>query len=686
MTIENSNISSLYKKYFCAGQFNYALKIADLGYACERIPVVLWRMYKKDCLQKLGSASSSLEYTEVFVHDINSLPFFSALYDNRELKCSDQIKPSCLKRLVNVINKFYSVNIDSTSFCEAYDNFCSIKQNSRFIELSFLEELVGVKVKLDVFKYLLSSKGALRSIYSGNSVSWLQYFLDHDFEKVLLDDTSAVYLSLYRPQSPVINFNKITHLRIEDKIAISASHPDEYILNWESKMIHAGEHVLSIEQFAISAITFNSWILVYTDDCKILSCELPSGEIVDQQSSFFTGNMLRSFLDSDLNIQHGSGGVDKSKRPDRNLVCINPVHFLRYLVDISHFPSFKGDLINFFIGTLFHNGVLEVKLNSILYTSSLEKEQNFYFNSSKYPATKIVSQQLSIRDALVVDVFQNKNPGIVPFLEQPLFSRHTIYQKEYNFEPKSRSCFVFCHFDALGGLKKSVQHYLNALSDIGDIIFVSNAPALSENAIALDFLNQTCMCVYVRDNDSYDFGCWAFGITRNLPQLRSQYDHLICCNDSCIGPFCDLKPILDDFIRGNIDVGGLTANKDRGLHLQSYFIFYGKNILNSSLFQNFWQNIRSWQNKNDIINYYEVSWLRVLILSGYKVSVYFSEYFDAFNNTVMKPLELMQSGFPFIKREVIEKNPFKINLKEFLGSVSKLHPEASDLIESIDPH
>ena len=79
MTIENSNISSLYKKYFGAGQFNYALKIADLGYACERIPVVLWRMYKKDCLQKLGSASSSLEYTEVFVHDINSLPFFSAL-------------------------------------------------------------------------------------------------------------------------------------------------------------------------------------------------------------------------------------------------------------------------------------------------------------------------------------------------------------------------------------------------------------------------------------------------------------------------------------------------------------------------------------------------------------------------------------------------------------------------------
>ena len=76
MTFKNPNISSLYKKYFCAGQYNYALKIADLGHACERIPGTLWRMYKKDCLQKLGGASPSLEYTDAFVHDILSLPFF----------------------------------------------------------------------------------------------------------------------------------------------------------------------------------------------------------------------------------------------------------------------------------------------------------------------------------------------------------------------------------------------------------------------------------------------------------------------------------------------------------------------------------------------------------------------------------------------------------------------------------
>ena len=117
-------------------------------------------------------------------------------------------------------------------------------------------------------------------------------------------------------------------------------------------MIYTGNHVLPIEQFVISAITFNSWILVYTDDCKILNCELPSGDIIDQQYSFFTGNMLHSFFDNDVNVQYSLGKIDKSKQPDRDLICINPVHFLRYLCDTSPFPSFKGDSIPFFVKTL----------------------------------------------------------------------------------------------------------------------------------------------------------------------------------------------------------------------------------------------------------------------------------------------------------------------------------------------
>ena len=69
-----------------------------------------------------------------------------------------------------------------------------------------MDELVGAKVTLDVFQYLLSNMDALRSMCSGKSISWLHYFVYHDFARILLDDTSTTYLSLYRPDSSPIEF------------------------------------------------------------------------------------------------------------------------------------------------------------------------------------------------------------------------------------------------------------------------------------------------------------------------------------------------------------------------------------------------------------------------------------------------------------------------------------------------
>lgn len=418
---------------------------------------------------------------------------------------------------------------------------------------------------------------------------------------------------------------------------------------------------------------------MHIDGCKIFNCSLPSGDVLDHHYCFFTGNRLHSFFD-DLTGKHDADVSNESNKPQHDLICINPVHFLRHLLDATLFPSSASDSIEFFKNTLLNNGISDVRLNSISYLATPQKDDLLKPISCEIANNNIVSQRLSVRDALVGDALISVDEGLVSFLDRPLFSNDTLYKREYNFNPKSNLCFIFCHFDIEGELNESVKHYLNSIAAIGDIIFVSNAPLLSKNDNALDFLNGICMNVYVRNNDSYDFGCWAYGITNNLPQIRLHYQALVCCNDSCFGPLCDLKPIIDDFILGNVDVGGLTANKDRGLHLQSYFVFYNKNILASSLFQTFWENIRSWPEKDDIINHYEVSWLRVLILSGFNVSVYFSEYFNSSNNTVMRPLELLQTGFPFIKREVIEKNPFNIDLDQFMSSASRIYPDVSSLI------
>lgn len=679
MTKQDLRISSLYRKYFGEEQYFYALKVVELGYACEQIPEALFVMYKRECIAKLGSTSGNVEYTDKFIDEIMSLSFFRKIYNYRHLKKSAEIQVSSLKRVANAINCFYSANVSFLCFRESYNNFIESAKSTRFFELSFVEEMLGAKITLDSFQYLLSNMNALHSAYTGKSSSWLHYFIFNDFAKILQDDRSTNYLSLYRSQKSLADFKNVTYLRVTSKTSPSKSDQQGYELIWEDKMIRVGSNLLTIEQFVVSAITFNSWILVYIDGCKIFNCSLPSGAVIDQHFCFFSGNRLHSFFD-DLTGKHESDLSNESTKPKHDLICINPVHFLRHLLDATLFPSSVGDSIEFFANTLIKNGISDVRLNSISYLSAPLKEDLLQPIACELTHHNIVSQRLSVRDALVGDALISVDEGLASFLERPLFSNDTLYKQEYNFNPKSNLCFIFCHFDMDGELNESVKHYLNAIAAIGDIIFVSNAPLLSKNESALEFLNKICMNVYVRNNDSYDFGCWAYGITNNLPQIRLHYQALVCCNDSCFGPLCDLKPIIDDFILGDVDVGGLTANKDRGLHLQSYFVFYNKNILASSLFQTFWGNIRSWPEKDDIINHYEVSWLRALILSGFNVSVYFSEYFDSSNNTVMKPLELLQTGFPFIKREVIEKNPFNIDLDQFINSASRIHPVVSSLI------
>ena len=680
MTKKNLKISSLYRKYFDEEKYYYALKVAELGYACERIPEALFAMYKRECIRRLGGSSGNIEYTQEFVDEIMSLPFFTKIYNNRRLIKSSEIQTSSLRRVAGSINRFYSTNINNILFCESYDVFVASVENKRLLELSFVEDMLGAKITLDVFQYLLDNTSALHSTCMGKSVSWLHYFIFNDFANLLLDDSSTNYLSLYRPRKSLSNFKNITHLRVTSKTVTSKSDQQGYELVWEDKLIRAGSDFLTIEQFVVSAITFNSWILVYIDGCQIFNCSLPSSTIVDQHFCFFTGNRLHSFFD-DLTGKHDLELSESLNLPKCDLACINPVHFLRYLLESDLFPSCIGDSIDYFTKTLLSNGISDVKLNSISYLSAQEHNESLEPLLCEVPKHNIVSKRLSIRGALVGDALISIEEGLTSFLERPLFSNDTLYKREYNFPPKSNLCFIFCHYDIEGELNESVKHYLNSIAAIGDVIFVSNSSLLSKNEDALEFLNKTCMNVYVRSNDSYDFGCWAYGITNNLSQIRMHYQSIICCNDSCFGPFSDLNRIINDFILGNVDVGGLTANKDRGLHLQSYFVFYNKKIINSSLFQAFWQNIRSWPDKNDIINYYEVSWLRVMILSGFNVSVYFSEYLDSRNNTVMKPLELLQAGFPFIKREVIEKNPFNINLDEFMNSASRIYPDVSSLVQ-----
>jgi hypothetical protein len=147
---------------------------------------------------------------------------------------------------------------------------------------------------------------------------------------------------------------------------------------------------------------------------------------------------------------------------------------------------------------------------------------------------------------------------------------------------------VFCHFDAQGQVSQNVLHYIRELHGAGlSVIFVTAAPTLNAEAIAA--LAPFTARILRRRNQGYDFGCYRDGLW-SIDGWQD-LDLLLLVNDSVIGPFGSLRAVLARCDE-SADVWGLTESLERGRHLQSYFLAFGKKALQSQAFDQFWRGYR----------------------------------------------------------------------------------------------
>lgn len=240
-------------------------------------------------------------------------------------------------------------------------------------------------------------------------------------------------------------------------------------------------------------------------------------------------------------------------------------------------------------------------------------------------------------------------------------------------------------------MERYVLHYLQQLKACGyEIILVSTSPALTHEAVRS--LESVCNTVCLRENVGYDFGSFKAGIGL-LKQYGAVVDRLLVANDSVFGPFNDLQPLLRLMEREDIDLYGLTDSHDHGYHLQSYFISYSAQVYESPVFDSFWSSVDLISSATDnfkqkIVHNYEVGGSQHFISQGCSYAVAFP-YRDVlermFQHTlrrlelsrdpesglVVQPGELVYNlnashcywdelidmGLPFIKRELLTRNP-----------------------------
>jgi hypothetical protein len=260
------------------------------------------------------------------------------------------------------------------------------------------------------------------------------------------------------------------------------------------------------------------------------------------------------------------------------------------------------------------------------------------------------------------------------------------------------SVALFTHFDRRERLADHVIVYLRELHSLGfSVVFVSNSGSLQSDSLTK--LQAYCRAVIVRHNVGYDFG--AIREVLDLLELpRRETERLLIANDSVYGP---LLPIADMMARVDFDMAdfwGTTESWQYRYHLQSYFLLAGRKAMNSPAWRTFWQGVRQVSSKRWVISRYEVGLTQKLLGAGLRCQPLWSYQEllrqteqspapDEINGASLDPLERMRikatqriraaaasgiplnptsdlwrqllvSGFPFLKIELLRKNPTEV--------------------------
>lgn len=221
---------------------------------------------------------------------------------------------------------------------------------------------------------------------------------------------------------------------------------------------------------------------------------------------------------------------------------------------------------------------------------------------------------------------------------------------------------LYVHFNKYGQLSQHVVYQLEQLRPLFErVVFISNSPFSEEHQT--DLQEKGLLDSFIqRENKGYDFAAWHDGMDQvGFDQLKS-YDSVTVMNDTCFGPLWDLQPYYDKYEGDqSIDFWGMTnhqgikaGNTYIDEHLQSYFISFKQGIIQSDVFQNFWQSVETYTDVQDVIDNYETKYTKLMVEAGFNYASVLNtlplnqDFFHS-NFTIHYPHVLLDYKVPFIK-------------------------------------
>ncbi len=289
------------------------------------------------------------------------------------------------------------------------------------------------------------------------------------------------------------------------------------------------------------------------------------------------------------------------------------------------------------------------------------------------------------RRRLVPAAFHFVRDWAAPAIVNPIVGRISLRQALYRWpegeiELGPKIC-LFAHWDQQGTVRPDVlDHIARLKAENLSVVLVSNAGALQARSLAS--LKSICASIIVRRNSGYDFGAWRAALDElGLP--RRDTELVILANDSVFGPFQELRRLCSAIDPAQADVWACTDSDEVAYHLQSYWMAFSRPVLDSAAWRAFWSKVRPAWNKRWLVRTYEVGLTQALMRAGFRCRAIWplphllaaigeagSPAAQAQTRRVEcllqagRPINptcdlwrpLLQAGFPFIKRELLERN------------------------------
>jgi hypothetical protein len=208
-------------------------------------------------------------------------------------------------------------------------------------------------------------------------------------------------------------------------------------------------------------------------------------------------------------------------------------------------------------------------------------------------------------------------------------------------------CFVF---SPQGVLSTSHVYTLQRLRDMGLGVFVvCAAPDAQQVPAQLFGLSDA---LYWKALSGYDFS--AYELALSAIARESPHATVFIMNDSVFGPFVDLRPFMQ---RSPWQLTGFTASSLHENHVQSYaFVMRDVDAQRVCQLRPALPEDYAYDRSGDVVLCQELYFTRVAARHMTVGACWHSVFERIPDATLVKPLELLDAGFPFMKKSVLGKH------------------------------